>query len=295
MEHVPTTESDVQKVYRIAGELGIGLEDAAVTCDAFHLAFSDDRMRRAIFGMIDELDESAAKKGEPLGLIINYTVELDLEGIRVGRYADEIPAGEIVDLCPPHRARILLSIKDNFATHEFLGPLIVNRPELPSVSEPRSGGFSTGKSSWPEPTGLFDEGCRRRHDDFADSEINKLPSLAKEGCPVGRGGLTSSDTTQRELPTELPSHWPAIPICLGPIRLKFNERFPCVSATRLSSPRAGSQAGNPALQLKALKPPHHLPPWAAWQAGVPAFQSGLSPPRPSENLGHSERKMSLRH
>src|SRR5687767_14929650 len=128
MEHVPTTESDVEKVYRIARVLDISLEDAALTCAGFELAFSDDRMRRAIFGMIDELDESAAKKGEPLGLIINYTVELGMDGIRVGRYADEIPAGEIVELTPAYRANILLRIDDYIPTQEFLGPLIVNRP-----------------------------------------------------------------------------------------------------------------------------------------------------------------------
>src|SRR5688572_10663846 len=128
MEHVPTTESDVEKVYRIARVLDISLEDAALTCAGFELAFSDDGMRRAIFEMIDELDASAAKKGEPLGLIINYTVELGMDGIRVGRYADEIPAGEIVELTPAHRANILLRINDNFPTQEFLGPLIVNRP-----------------------------------------------------------------------------------------------------------------------------------------------------------------------
>ncbi len=272
MAHIPTTESDVEKVYRIARELGIGLEDAAVTCDAFHLAFSDDRMRRAIFEIVNQLDESAYKKGEPLGLVINYTVELDLEGIRVGRYADEIPPGEIVDLCPPHRARILLRINDNFPTQEFLGPLIVNRPEL--MSEPRA-----------VATGLFDEGCWRRHDDFTDSEINELPSLDKEGCPVGRGGLTSSDPTQRELPTELPSHWPVIPICLGPIRLKFNERFPCVSATKSSSQSD--------FVLRSADRTAFPRPLAVTASHSGQSSSGLSPPFPSENLGHSDRKMSL--
>src|SRR5687768_5911516 len=128
MEHVPTTESDVEKVYRIASVLDISLEDAALTCAGFELAFGNGGMRRAIFEIVDQLDESAAKKGEPLGLIINYTVELGMDGIRVGRYADEIPAGEIVEVTPAHRARILLRINDNFPTQEFLGPLIVNRP-----------------------------------------------------------------------------------------------------------------------------------------------------------------------
>ncbi len=269
MAHIPTPESDVQKVIRIAKELSISIEDAAVTYDAFHLAFSDDRMRRAIFGMIDELDESAAKKGEPLGLIINYTVELDLDGIRVGRYADEIPAGEIVDLCPPHRARILLRINDNFPTQEFLGPLIVNRPELESVP----GAVATGVVS--------SDGVVR-----SDAEGNKLPSLDKEGCPVGRGGLTSSDTTQREITTELPSHWPVIPICLGPIRLKFNERFPCVSATKSSSQRGFiMRLANRTVCSRPLAV-------AASHSGRSI--SGLSPPFHAENLGHSDRKMFLR-
>jgi hypothetical protein len=128
MEHIPDTESDIQKVIRIAKVLDISIEEAAVTCDAFHLAFSDDRMRRAIFDVIDELDRRAASKGEPPGLIINYAVQLGMNGIGVERYADEIPAGEIVELTPPHRANILLKIKDNFPTQQFLGPLIVNRP-----------------------------------------------------------------------------------------------------------------------------------------------------------------------
>jgi hypothetical protein len=128
MEHIPGTESDIQKVIRIAKVLDISIEEAAVTCDAFHMAFSDDRMRRAIFDVIDELDRRAAGKGEPPGLIINYAVQLGMDGIGVERYADEIPAGEIVELTPPHRANILLKINDNFPTQQFLGPLIVNRP-----------------------------------------------------------------------------------------------------------------------------------------------------------------------
>ena len=238
MAQIPTPESDIQKVIRIAKELGISIEEAAVTCDAFHLAFSDEGLRRAIFDVIDELDKSAATKGEPLGLIINYTVELGIDGIRVGRYADEIPAGEVVELTPPHRANILLRINDDFPTQEFLGPLIVNRP------------------GW--------------HFDTFDPDA--------------------------EIPEDL-SHFEPVrePICLGPIRLKFNERFPCVSAIKSSSQPTGLHAGDPAFQSKALKPPHHLL-RAALPAGMPASQSsGLSPPFPSENLGHSERKMFLRH
>src|SRR5688500_432524 len=104
MANTSITESDIEKVYRIAKVLDISIEDAADTCDAFHLAFSDDRMRRAMFDVIDELDARAAKKGEPLGLIINYAVQLGMDGIGVERYAAEIPAGEVVELTPPHRA-----------------------------------------------------------------------------------------------------------------------------------------------------------------------------------------------
>src|SRR5688572_14989106 len=185
MEHVPTTESDVEKVYRIAKVLGISLEDAALTCAGFELAFSDDDMRRAIFGIIDELDESAAKKGEPVGLIINYTVELGMDGIRVGRYADEIPEGEIVELTPAHRARILLRITDNFPTQEFLGPLMVNRPELPSLA----------KEGWQ--TDVF---CR------ADGVVCSDSEMREPLIPLGPSSLEPA--TQ--------------PICLGPIRLKLN-------------------------------------------------------------------------
>ncbi len=139
-----------------------------------------------------------------------------------------------------------------------------------------------------------------------------------KGCPAGRGGLTGSGSCDTEsVPgagdfsdnrkskienrksngnrqSQIQNHKS---ICLGPIRLTFNERFPCVSVTKSSSQPAALQAGNLAFQSKALKPPHHLPPWAALQAGMLALQStsGLSPPRSSENLGHSERKMSLRH
>jgi hypothetical protein len=108
MANIPTTDSDIDKVIRTAKVLDISIEEAADTCDAFHLAFSDDGMRRAIFDVIEELDRSAARKGEPLGLIINYAVELSLEGIHVGRYADEIPAGEVVELTPSHRGQHLI-------------------------------------------------------------------------------------------------------------------------------------------------------------------------------------------
>ena len=241
MAHLPTTENDVQKVIRIAKELGISIEEAAVTCDAFHLAFSDERMRRAIFDVIDELDRSAARKGEPMGLIINYTVELGLDGIRVGRYADEIPAGEVVELTPNDRARILLRIDENFPTQEFLGPLIVNRPGWH---------FDTFDPDNPDL-------------EMADSSLPLEPARAV--------------------------------ICLGPIRHTFNERFPFLTAAASKSPLPGGMSFLNSAGCTALDP-HHLPPWAALPAGMPAFQSsGLSPPRPSENLGHSDRKMFLRH
>ena len=136
MEHIPTTESYIKKVCRIAKELDCSIEESALTCDAFELAFSDRETRRAIFGMIDRLDHSAARKGEPLGLIITYAVEIGAEGIHVGRYADYVPPGQTVELTPANQAMIYLRITDDFPTDAFLGPMIVNRPELPSVSEP---------------------------------------------------------------------------------------------------------------------------------------------------------------
>jgi hypothetical protein len=242
--HIPIIETDDQKVYRIAKELDISLEDAEVTCAGFELAFSDDGLRRSIFGMIDELDGSAAKKGEPLGLIINYTVELGMDGIRVGRYADEIPPGQIVSLTPTDRAMIFLRIKDNFPTQQFLGPLIVNRPEQ---------------------------------------------EFASESC----------DT---DIPTDLPAEWARAVICeptrtvicLGPIRHTFNERFPFVSGAVPGSQLTGAISCLMSADLPDLNSPHHLQPWAALPAGMPAFQSsGLSPPFTSENLGHSKtQKMS---
>jgi hypothetical protein len=267
MAHVPSTENEVQKVIRIAKVLDISIEDAAVTCDAFHLAFSDDGMRRAIFDVIDELDRSAAKKGEPFGLIINYTVELGLEGIRVGRYADEIPAGEIVELTPTHRANIFLKIVDNFPTQEFLGPLIVNRPELTSLA----------KEVWQTDVLCRADGvvCS----DKARPSVETLP---------GPGGLTDTDSTRSEIPTELPSHWPKIAIPLGPIRLKFSERFPFISPAS-SSQLTGSRSLLGSAALMALKPPHHLPSGAVL---LPPFQStsGLSPPLCVGECGHSDSK-----
>lgn len=128
MEHIPTTESYVQKVIRKAKELDISIERASIMCDAFDWAFSDPQSRSAIFEMIEQLDEPAARKGEPAGLIINYGVEVGRDGIRVGRYADEVPPGETVQLTPPHQASIFLTINDDFPTHDVLGPMIMDRP-----------------------------------------------------------------------------------------------------------------------------------------------------------------------
>ncbi len=263
MEHVPSTESDIEKVYRIARELGIGLEEAAITCDAFHLAFSDEGLRRAIFGLIDELDDEAYRKGEPLGMILSYAVELGIEGIQVTRHANEIPPGQVVSLTPTNRAMIFVKIKDNFPTNRGLGPLILERP-----------------ASWSEPravaTGFF----------------------SSEGFATRRSSSTRSESAESEIPTERSSFQrtePVIPepartvIWLGPIRQTFNERFPFVSATHSSS-QPPPLARTPAFQSKALDSHHHLPPWAALPAGMPAFQSGHSPPRAIGECGHSVSK-----
>jgi hypothetical protein len=235
MEHILPKESDIEKVYRIARELHIGLEEAAVTCDAFHLAFSDDGVRRSIFGMIEKLDESAMKKGEPLGLIITYSVEIGMDGIRVNRYADEIPPGRVVTLTPTNRAMILLKIKDNFPTQEFLGPIIMNRPD--SLTDSRFE-IDNPKSNW-------------------------------------RVVCSDNEITESEIPTELPSHWADIPICLGPIRLKLHERFPFLPGT-VSQSRAGfslRSADRPAL---ADPRPGLINSTAA--SHLYQLTSGLSPP-----------------
>jgi hypothetical protein len=309
MEHLPTTENDDQKVYRIARELAISLEDAALTCAGFELAFSDERMRRAIFEIIDRLDYEAYKKGEPLGMILSYAVELGNDGIHVTRHADEIPPGQVVSLTPTNRAMIFLKINDNFPTQQFLGPLIVNRPELPSVSVPRRGGFSTGQSGWPQPTGVVSPGVCPTERDGLISDIDELPFRAgpSTGQSYGQNegwqadgfcradGVVCSDSEMKKPAIPLgPSSLELArqPIYLGPIRLTFNQRFPRVSATRSSSQLAALQAGNLAFHSKALNPPHHLPPWAALPAGMPAFQSmsGLSPPTSIGDLGHSDSK-----
>jgi hypothetical protein len=284
MEDVPTTESDIEKVYRIARVLDIRLEDAALTRAAFELAFDDDRMRRVIFEVIDQLDYEAYKKGEPLGMILSYAVELGVDGIDVTRHANEIPPGQVVSLTPTNRAMIFVKIKDNFPTHQFLGPLIVNRPAL--MSEPRA--VAAGV--------LSSDGCPTGRDG-STSKINKLPSLAKEGwqadvfCRADGVVCSDSEITESALPTELPSHWPDIPICLGPIRLKFDERFQFLSAAGTSSQLNGSRSPLAAAALSpstrrinALASSHPVQP-----------TSGLSPPPPIGDHGHSDPKDVPRH
>jgi hypothetical protein len=129
MKQILTHDPDVQKVIRIAQHLGIDLNEAALTCDAFELAFSDYEVRCQIFEMMDELDAEADAKGEPEGLIISYAVGLGLEGIKVSRYADKVSEGESIPTLPPDTARIYCRISDNFPTLNWLGPLIVNRPK----------------------------------------------------------------------------------------------------------------------------------------------------------------------
>src|SRR4051794_33163470 len=106
MKQILTHDPDVQKVIRTAQHLGIDLNEAALTCDAFELAFSDYELRGQIFEMMDDLDAEADTKGEPEGLIISYAVDLGLEGIKVTRYADEVSGGERIPALPPDTARI---------------------------------------------------------------------------------------------------------------------------------------------------------------------------------------------
>ncbi len=255
MAHLPTNEADVQRVYWIAKELGISLEDAAVTYAGFERAFSDESLRREIFEMIDRLDDEAYKKGEPLGLIISYTVELERDGIRVGRYADHIPAGEVIHLTPTDRAMIFLRINDNFPTQQFLGPLIVNRP-VPFAGEQFS----------------------------VEQDDVKLPSLDKEGCPVGRGGLNDSENYNTDIPNNTsPSRTTGVVILLGPIRLKLDERFPCLST---APPAAQRTVAKPLASAARRASARAILSAAASSSGQST--SGLSPPLNTENLGHSK-------
>jgi hypothetical protein len=282
MAHIPTTEADDQKVLRIARELGISLEDAALTCAGFELAFSDGRMRRAIFEIIDQLDDEAYKKGEPLGTILSYAVEVGMDGIQVSRYADEIPPGKVVSLTPTNRAMIFLRINDNFPTQHFLGPLMVNRPELPSL----------GKEGWQTDVFCRADGVVCSDSEATDIEINKLPSLAKEGlqadvfCRADGVICSDSEIRESELPTELPSHWPDIPICLGPIRLTFNEHFQLLSAAGTSSQLNDSRSPLAAAAHSASTRPLH----ATTSSHLVQPTSGLSPPPPVGDRGHSGSK-----
>jgi len=70
-----------------------------------------------------------------------------MDGIWVGRYADEVPPGEMVELTPTNGARILLRFKDDFPTQEVLGPMIVNRPEKEFASESCDAEIPTDLSS----------------------------------------------------------------------------------------------------------------------------------------------------
>jgi hypothetical protein len=146
MQQILTHDPDVQKVIRIARDLGIDLNEAASTCDAFELAFSDYDVRCQIFEMMDELDADADAKGEPEGLIISYAVELGPEGIKVTRYADQVSEGESIPALPLDTARIYCRIGDNFPTTNWLGPLVVNRP--------------------------------KRQEDHADTELNAMAGLS---------------------------------------------------------------------------------------------------------------------
>jgi hypothetical protein len=280
MEHIPTPESDDQKVLRIARELGISLEDAAVTCAGFELAFGDDRMPRAIFEIVDQLDDEAAKKGEPLGMILSYAVELGMEGIHVTRHANEIPPGQVVSLTPTNRAMIFVKIKDNFPTQQFLGPLIVNRPELPSLAR-RSTGQSYGQyEGWQ--TYVF---CGA---DGVVSSDGSVPRAVATGDFSSDGVVCSDSEIKKPAILLGPSSLepPRQPICLGPIRLTFNDRFQFLSAPGTSSQlnslrsRLASAAHSASTRpLRALPSSHPIHP-----------TSGLSPPPPVGDRGHSDPK-----
>jgi hypothetical protein len=133
MTYIAIDDRYEQKVLRIAGELGITRERAALACEAFEFAFAARSSRAEIFEIIDRLDAAAAAEGEAEGLIVTYAVEIGLDGPRVRRYADRVPESWGVKPVPAAGARVLVRVRDNFPTEEFLGPLIVERPGFEST------------------------------------------------------------------------------------------------------------------------------------------------------------------
>src|SRR5205085_4734404 len=123
----------MRHVFRVAEALGVGVFEAADTLDAFRQVFSNAALERQIFEMIDKLDAGA--EGEPEGLMITYEVEIRSGGgVWVGRYADLVPEGETV-LQMPDRAAIFLRLKEGIRPKQWLGPLMIRRPE-PQVETP---------------------------------------------------------------------------------------------------------------------------------------------------------------
>ena len=128
MTHTVTDDMEMQQVFRVAEELGVGVFEAADTLDAFRQVFSNPALERQIFEMIDKLDAGAEAKGEPEGLMITYEVEIRSGGgVWVGRYADLVPEGVTVESMPD-RAAIFLRLKEGIRPKQWLGPLMIRRP-----------------------------------------------------------------------------------------------------------------------------------------------------------------------
>ena len=119
--YIPLQIADIARAH------GIGIEEAGHVKAAFEIAFADPRQRERIFEMMDELDRQASDKGEPDGLKVCFGVDLDKEGYTVVRRADKPQPGESV--LAAGKAEVYCRIGGKFPTADWLGPLVLKRPE----------------------------------------------------------------------------------------------------------------------------------------------------------------------
>lgn len=121
----PPTNYIPLSIEQIAASLGLSLYDAVHTKLAFEIAFGEPSQRARIFEMMDEQDRQAREKGEPDGLKVRYAVDMDREGFRVMRRADALEPGETA--LAEGKAEVFCRIQGNFATDDWLGPLVLRR------------------------------------------------------------------------------------------------------------------------------------------------------------------------
>ena len=243
MTYTVTDDTEMQQVFRAAEGLGVGVFEAADTLDAFRQVFSNAALERQIFEMIDKLDAGAEAKGEPEGLMITYEVEIRSGGgVWVGRYADLVPEGETV-LQMPDRAAIFLRLKEGIRPKDWLGPLIIRRPE-------------------PQTEPVRELTIRERF--FPES-----------AWPV----WSSDDICDIQPYLLFPDRFPLL------VRSVFDRRN-IIASLKTASPaltaslRSGGPGNSTLCAFAASRSGHHI--------------SGLSPPKPIGDRGHSGRKLSRR-